>query len=174
MLQHSKHPHSNQDLGQSRVPAIAHLHVHLDLQEPAKGSGSARMYMEKGLKAPAAGLLTRCFLSLLGQQLCVLSGSWGRASQSRRAAQRGCAVHLFPEPGLQAVVSCTCCCRACMGNGSTFLKLLSPTEAWISRSFHMWLHDWELGRAALCQIQVIFQIQQTKPIALQATAFASI
>lgn len=38
----------------------------------------------------------------------------------------------------------------------------------------MWLHDWELGRAALCQIQVIFQIQQTKPIALQATAFASI
>lgn len=63
-----------------------------------------------------------------------------------------------------------------MESSPTLLNPSSPTEAGIPRSFHMSLHEWRLGKAALCQIQAIYQSQRAEPTvkALQVTVFASI
>lgn len=70
-------------------PSTAPLHAPVDPEEPAQGSVGE--YAAEALKAPAAALLTRCFVSFGSAALCILRSPDLGEGQSRRAVQRGCA-----------------------------------------------------------------------------------
>lgn len=89
-----KYPHTSQDMGKSGVPAIAHLHIHLDPQEPAMGSGSCTQIHGRGSESTSCWLDDLKFsLSFGSAASCVLwSLDHGEGHHRQEEKQRG-AVH---------------------------------------------------------------------------------